>query len=130
MDGGVDMASIGKTYIDGKEYPLYRSWWIENYEKMQKELGRAIWLYPFSIFNVEDITPEFLLDNNQDLKDCAGRYDFPIWNTSESVDKWLVRNCDIPSFRSRMLDVYPFNWSGFRGQNWIPKPKNKQKYIR
>lgn len=46
MGGGVSMASIDKTYIDGKEYPLYRSWWIENYEKMQKELGRASGGFP------------------------------------------------------------------------------------
>ena len=32
------MASIDKLYIDGKEYPLYRQWWIDNYEKMKKEV--------------------------------------------------------------------------------------------
>ena len=29
-----------------------------------------------------------------------------------------------------MLEVYPSNWKGFKGQDWIPKKKNKPRYIR
>jgi hypothetical protein len=127
------MAGIDKTYIDGKEYPIYRNWWIENYEKMVKQFGEAIWLYPFSIFDCDldfEITPEFLKNNTADLDYCKNRYDFPIWNTSESEDKWLVKNCEIQSFRNRMLECYNHKWKGFKGQNWIPKPRKKEKYIR
>ena len=126
------MAGIDKTYIDGKEYPLYRQWWIDNYDKMIKELGEAIWLYPFSMFKVEwdfDFTPEFLLSHTDDIEYFKNRYDFPIWNTSEATDMWLIKNCSFESFRNRMLSVYPSNWKGFKGQKWAKKEK-KQKYIR
>ena len=126
------MAGIDKTYIDGKEYAIYRQWWIDNYDKMIKELGNAIWLYTFSIFdewNI-DVTPEYLKDNDKDLKHYKNMFDFPIWNTSEKVDKWLIKNCNIVSFRKRMLDVYDHKWDGFKGQKWIPKHKKKQKYVR
>ena len=124
------MASIDKTYIDGKEYPLDRQWWIDNYDKMVKDLGMPIYLYPFHLFypnEPDDVTPEFLLNNTQDLDGMNGVYDYPIWNTSEHVDKWLVNNCTIQSFKERMLDVYSPKWSGFKGQNWVPKPNNKPK---
>ena len=126
------MAGIDKTYIDGKEYVIYRQWWIDNYEKMRKELGKAIWLYTFSIFDEWDIdiTPEYLEKNDKDLKHYKNAFDFAIWNTSEKVDKWLIKNCDIVSFRERMIDVYDHKWNGFKGQNWIPKSKKKQKYVR
>ena len=126
------MAGIDKTYIDGKDYINYRNWWIENYCKMTKELNSAIWLYPFAIFEDYDtiITPEYLQNNTKDIEYCKHRYDFPVWNTSESIDKWLLKHCEIQSFRDRMLEVYSFNWSGFKGQKWIPKPKTKQKYKR
>ena len=127
------MACIDKTYIDGKDYPLYRKWWIDNYDKMIKELGQPIYLYTFNTFypnEPDDVTPQFLLENTQDLKELKNSYDFPIWNTSEKVDKWLIKNCEIQSFRERMLAVYPRNWVGFKGQKWIPKPKTKLKYIR
>ena len=126
------MAGIDKTYIDGKEYQIYRQWWIDNYEKMTKELGEAIWLYTFSIFDEWDIdiTPEYLKNNKQDIVHYGTVSDFPIWNTSEKVDKWLIKNCDIASFRERMLDVYGHKWKGFKGQKWIPKPKKIQKYVR
>lgn len=127
------MAEIDKTYIDGKDYPLYRQWWIDNYDKMIRELGDYIQLYTFSYFYPNDpdiFTPEFLRKNAGDLEYYKSRYDFPIWNTSETTDKWLIKNCDIPSYRERMLEVYPRNWKGFKGQKWIPKPNSKPKYIR
>ena len=37
------MAGIDKTYIDGKDYKHYRTWWIDNYYKMKRELGYAVW---------------------------------------------------------------------------------------
>jgi len=123
------MAGIDKTYIDGKDYLNYRQWWIDNYDKMIKERGEAIWLYTFCMYD-EDVTPELLKTRDDDIKEYEGRYDFPVWNTTESWDKWLVKNCDIPSYRQRMLDVYDVNWSGFKGQEWVPKKKKKQKYIR
>jgi hypothetical protein len=131
------MAGIDKTYIDGREYPLYRKWWIDNYDKMIKELGDYIWLYTFSVFYYDfkgrlieddiDVTPELLLNDTRDLREYENAYDFPIWNTSERVDKWLVKNCEIQSFRNRMLEVYPYNWKGFKGQKWILKPNKKAK---
>ena len=126
------MAGIDKTYIDGKDYQLYRQWWIDNYDKMIKELGEAIWLYTFSIFDEWDIdiTPEYLENNTKDLIELKNAYDIPIWNTTEKVDKWLIKNCDIVSFRERMIDVYDHKWNGFKGQKWMPKPKKKQKYVR
>lgn len=127
------MASIDKLYIDGKEYPLYRQWWIDNYEKMKKEIGRAIWLYTFSAFypdEPDEITPEFLKSTTKDLNYYKNAYDFPLWNTSEREDLWLIKNCTFQSFRNRMLEVYPPNWKGFKGQDWVPKKKNKPKYIR
>lgn len=126
------MAGIDKTYIEGKEYSVYRNWWISNYDKMVKELGEAIWLHPFSVFDEWDkeITPDYLRNNTEDLEYFKNSYDIAVWNTSERIDKWLVKNCDIQSFRDRMIEVYPYNWEGFKGQKWIPKPKKKQKYIR
>jgi hypothetical protein len=134
------MASIDKTYIDGKEYPIYRQWWIDNYDKMVKELGEAIWLYTFSIFEfdykgryVEEevvVTPEFLKNNTKDIDHYVKFYDFAIWNTSEKEDRWLVKNCPIESFRIKMIEVYPRGWSGFKGQSWVPKKNNKPKCIK
>lgn len=123
------MAALDKTYIDGREYILYRNWWIDNYDKMVKELGDYIWLYTFSFFDPgpEEVTPEFLKENTGDIEYFKNKYDFPIWNTSEKKDKWLVKNCDIQSFRERMLQVYSHKWDGFKGQKWVPKPKVKQK---
>lgn len=113
------------------EYPSYRKWWIDNYHKMKTDLGDYIWLYTFSVFTKnepEEITPEFLLNNNQDLEEYKNMIYFPIWNTSESTDKWLIKNCEIQSFRGRMLEVYNYKWVGFKGQKWIPKPKIKPKF--
>lgn len=125
------MASIDKTYIDGKNYPLYRQWWIDNYDKMIKELGDYIWLYPFSIFaELPEMTPEYLKTHTNDVDYYKKSYDFPIWNTSEAQDKWLIKHCEIKSFRDRLIEVYPHNWIGFKGQKWISKPKTKQKYRR
>lgn len=31
---------------------------------------------------------------------------------------------------NRMLECYNHKWKGFKGQNWIPKPRKKEKYIR
>jgi len=124
------MAGIDKTYIDGKEYPIYRQWWIDNYDKMIKELNDYIWLYPFSIFNVDNITPEYLKKHTEDIDKFRNSYNFPLWNTSETQDIWLIKNCPIQSFRDRMLDVYPPKWKGFKNQKWVPKPNKKQKYIR
>lgn len=127
------MAAIDKTYIHGKEYKVYRNWWIENYDKMKKELGDYIWMYPFSSLNLkfdEPVTPEILLTNNQDLEDYKNVTEFAIWNTSESTDKWLVKNCNIQSFRDRILDVYSYNWKGFKGQKWVPKPNYKPKTVK
>lgn len=133
------MAGIDKTYIDGKDYPLYRQWWIDNYGKMKRELGEPIWLYTFQVFYYDhkgryldgdiEITPEVLANDTRDIDEYKNRYDFPIWNTSESVDKWLVKNCEIKSFRNRMLYVYPQNWVGFKGQTWVPKKNFKPKYL-
>lgn len=131
------MAGIDKTYIDGKDYPLYRQWWIDNYDKMVEELGEPIWLYTFSFFDPlsykeesPEITPGYLKENTQDIQAFRYSYDFPIWNTSESTDKWLIKNCNIQSFRNRMLEVYPINWKGFKGQTWVPKKNKKLKYKR
>ena len=124
------MAGIDKTYIDGKEYALYRQWWIDNYDNMVKEMGCAIWMYPFEVYYPIDPTPKFLLENNLDVIEYTNRYDFAIWNTSETWDKWLIKNCNIKSFRDRMLECYNYNWIGFKGQKWVPKPKLKPKYKR
>ena len=125
------MAGIDKTYINGREYPIYRQWWIDNYDKMIKELGSPIYLFAFDVFYpTEDINPDFLSNNKQDLEETKYLYDFPIWNTSEKIDKWLVRNCKIESFRTRMVQCYSYRWSGFKGQKWIPKPQKKQEYHR
>ena len=123
------MAGIDKTYINGNEYPLYRKWWINNYDKMVKELGRPIYLLPFAVFDNEPeiMNPKFLLNNKQDLTEFIPKNDFAIWNTSEKIDKWLIKNCNIESFRDRMLKVYSHDWDGFKGCKWIPKPKIKQK---
>ena len=125
------MAGIDKTYIDGKDYKFYRQWWIDNYDKMIKELGDPIYLYPFGYCydEIDDITPEFLKNNTDDLKQLENSYDFTIWNTSEYIDLWLINNCNIQSFRDRMLEVYDLNWKGFKGQSWVQKPNNKHKYI-
>jgi len=45
-------------------------------------------------------------------------------------EKNKIKNCSFPSFRERMLEVYPSNWKGFKGQKWVPKKKEKPKYIR
>ncbi len=124
------MASIDKTYIDGKEYKYYRQWWIDNYDKMNKELGYAIYFYTFGIFDENNITPEFLKENTADLDYWSKCYDFAILNTRESEDKWLVKNCNIQSYRNRMLSVYNINWKGFKGVDWIPRKNKKQKYVR
>ena len=41
------MTATNKTYINGNEYELYRHWWVENYNKMIKELNEPIYLYTF-----------------------------------------------------------------------------------
>lgn len=125
------MAFIDKTYIQGKEYIIYRNWWIGNYDKMLKELGRPIWLYPFGYFeNLDLVCPEFLKNNFIDLESVSRLFEIAVWNTSESTDKWLVRNCPIQSFRNRMLEVYPKTWKGFKNQDWVPKNNKKPKYIK
>lgn len=124
------MAGIDKTYIDFKDYRHYRRWWIENYSKMVKEMGGPIYLYPFMVFDVDEITPEFLLENKRDLEEYKNINDFPVWNTSERWDRWLVKNCPIKSYRERMLDVYDPKWNGFKGLSWVPKKNKKQRYCR
>jgi hypothetical protein len=126
------MAGIDKTYIYGNEYAEYRKWWIENYDKMVREMGNAVWMYPFDQFGFDVVrpTPEFLNNNHEDIRWANGRPDIAVWNTSESWDKWLIRNCPIKSYRDRMLEVYPDNWDGFRKLKWVPKKEKKQKFKR
>lgn len=123
----VIMAGIDKTYISGNEYPAYRQWWIDNYDKMVKELGFAIYLFPFQSFeeDPDNITPDFLLLNTKDIRSYKNTGEFAIWNTTESTDKWLIKNCPFDSFRKTMLSVYPRNWKGFKGQDWITRPNRK-----
>ncbi len=124
------MPYIEKTYIEGCDYPLYRKWWIENYEKMQKEIDHVIYLRTFDIFrgkDWDDITPEFLLNNTKDLDYYSNVGEFAIWNTTVGEDKWLIKNCPIESFRETMLSVHSPKWDGFKGQKWIPKPNFKPK---
>lgn len=125
------MAAIDKTYIQGKEYILYRNWWIDNYDKMLKELGKTIWMYPFGYFGSSElIDPEFLRNNQLDLESVRDIVEIAVWNTSESTDRWLVKNCPIQSFRDTMLEVYPRRWKGFKNQNWVPRTNRKPKYVR
>jgi len=127
------MAGIDKTYIDGCEYRLYRDWWITNYEKMKKELGDYIWLYTFGFFypnEPDEFTPEFLESHTRDIDYYSRVNDFPIWNTSESTDRWLVKNCEIASYRAYLLSAYSAKWKGFKGQKWVPKKNYKPKYVR
>jgi len=122
------MAGIDKTYIKGGEYPAYRQWWIDNYEKMIKELGTAIWLHPFSVFDYKTgITPSFLEKHTEDLKEYVDKSLFSIWNTTEKQDKWLIKNCSILSFQKRMREVYNPDWEGFKTKGswtWV-----KDKYL-
>ena len=111
------MAGIANTYIDSRDYKEYRQWWIDNYEKMSKELEDIIYLSPLMCAyeeEIEDITPEFLATHDDDIKLVKGRYDFPIWNTSCAEDLWLIKHCKIQSFVDRMKYVYPSNWKGFK----------------
>ena len=89
-------------------------------------------VYTFGYFYSEfdDITPADLNRDTSDIEHYKNMYDFPIWNTSESDDRWLVKNCNIQSFRDQMLEVYPHNWSGFKKQTWVPTKNNKPKYRR
>ena len=131
------MAGIDKTYINGNEYIKYRNWYIENYDKMIKEMGDAIWFYPFGYiekwYDIEDITPQFLSENMDDVKLASSMKDFPIWNTSEKWDKWLLINCPIKSFQDRMKEVYSSDWVGFENtniqlrRNWREHLKRKGK---
>lgn len=123
------MAGIDKTYIDGRDYKLYRQWWIDNYDKMMKELPNgAIYLYPFSIFRVDEVTPDYLAENSKDLDYWSTMYDFAIWNTTEGQDKWLIKNCNITSFIKRMVECYPPNWSGFKGKTLIFSGYRRPRY--
>lgn len=106
------MAGIDKTYINGEDYPQYRQWWIDNYEKMNNELGYYIWLYTFSAFypnEPEIMTPEYLINNELDLREYENETNFTIWNTSIEEDKWLIQNCKIQSYIDRMNIVYSDN---------------------
>lgn len=112
------MASIDKTYIDSEEYPLYRQWWIDNYDKMMEEMGCAVYLMPFVLFKNEpdDMTPEFLNTYHRDLLEVADKDEndeIVIWNTSERWDLWLVKNCPIESYQERLREVYESDWEGF-----------------
>lgn len=121
------MAGIDKTYIDPADYPTYRKWWIDNHEKMVSDLGKAIYMLTFWSLDVDVVTPGVLLTNDSDLKEHKGlSRDFPVWNTSESQDIWLVKNCQIISFQDRMREVYPGNWRGFKGVK-IKRVKLRQK---
>lgn len=127
------MAGIDKTYIDSKEYIVYRQWWIGNYDKMVRECEDTVYLYPFGAFYPNEpalITPEFLKNNAEDIEFSKSVNEVCIWNTSEGWDKWLIKHCDIASYRERLLEVYPANWPGFKGQKWVPKREKKQKFKR
>ena len=117
------MAAIDKTYITQEEYSDYRSWWIANYDKMIKELGYPITLYPFQMFeDVTKITPKYLKKNKEDFD-----YFFfedknicvPVLNTSEEEDKWLIKNCKIQSYQDRLREVYDEDWEGFNIKNVV-----------
>lgn len=126
------MSAIEKTYASGNDYILYRNWWIQNYDKMIKQFGEPIWLYPFGWFDIEDIeeiTPEFLKNNTEDIEKTKRNTEIVIWSTSDKHDLWLVDNCEIQSFRDTLLMVYSDNWKGFKGKKWAKKNK-KPRYTR
>jgi len=105
------VAGIDKTYVPGKEYKIYREWWIANYDKMMEELGRCIWLYPFALLELDaevEPTPRILATNKKDLEwvEAEGEADVAIWSTSYEADLWLIKNCPIASYQERMVFVY------------------------
>lgn len=108
------MAGIDKTYINGSEYLTYRNWWIDNYDKMIEEFGYAIYLYTFCVIKTYlYITPEILKNTNDDLDIFKRKKKFPIWNTTEKEDLWLIKNCKIESYQKTLIENYPKNWRGF-----------------
>lgn len=120
------MTATNKTYINSNEYELYRHWWVDNYNKMIKELNEPIYLYTFWLFGFNNkVTPEVLKKNKSDVIYYENRYKFPIWDTSEKQDLWLVKNCDIASYRKRLLEIYPKTWKGFKGCTWVIKNNTK-----
>lgn len=118
------MDSIYKTYINGNEYELYRNWWIDNYEKMKKEIGEVIYLLPLHIIPFT-VTSENIKNIKSDVIYYQERYNFPIWETTEKQDLWLIKNCNIDSYRKRLLEVYPKTWKGFKGCTWVTKNNTK-----
>ncbi len=122
---------MSKTYISGRDYKIYRQWWIDNYDKMIRELGDDIWLYTFGIFpSGVDVTPKYLSDNKEDIKYFNNAVQVTLWNTTPAQELWLAKNCNIQSFRDHLYEEYDHKWKGFKGQKWVAKCKTKQKYKR
>ena len=88
------MAAIDKTYIDGKEYPIYRQWWIDNYDKMVKELNKKIFN------NVLQQTSK----NNNILS--QQKYIGNISEINTQIVDTDVRNSDIEQYNDTIYIIY------------------------
>ena len=108
------MAGIDKTYITKEQYIEARKFWMKTYAKQVKELGHAVWLYPFSAFkDVEEVTPQFLRKNTADIDNFGS----VLWNTSSVFDLWLMKNCPLDFVQARLHEQYDENYWGFKYKN-------------
>ena len=110
------MAGIDKTYLNKQEYIQLRKFWVETREQQKKELGYAVWMYPFTYFGdldtTDDITQE-MLDSNIDV-DNFGDEVCPVWSTSSSFDLWLAKNCPLDFIKERLFEQYDSDFIGFK----------------
>ena len=116
-----------KTYILPEDYLIMRKWWIDNYDKMVLELGEAIYLWPFYVFENKlvkkyypKVTPELLLSRDDDIQYYKNlTRDFVLWYTTEEQDKWLIKNCHLEPWIENVAFEYRKDWIGFKGSKVI-----------
>ena len=106
------MAGIDKTYITKEQYKIARAWWIKNYHKQKKVFGHAWWLYPFSCYDEETITPQFLKEHTSDVNNFVDGN--CLWNTSAIFDLWLIQNCPLDFIQERIKEQYGEDYWGFK----------------
>ncbi len=80
------------SYMSYIEYKKVREWWIDNYDKMMKELKNYIWLFPFWVYDEDKINSTFLKRYEKDIDAIKGIKKIPIWNVSEKEYNWLIKN--------------------------------------
>lgn len=123
------MAGADKIYLSsGDQYKLVKEWWLKTRNKQKKELGKELWMYPFSSLTIyktdedgkhvwsedeKDIIKEAEYDpaeSDLDIEATKNLTDFAVFNLSTKGNLWLAKNCPLDFIKEAAIEKLETFW--------------------